>query len=74
MLNEIKRTSREKRGRMSASLADLAGWQAASQVGLAAQPPLRDLRHALAVYPNFADAFYPGEDVIHSLTAKAHEF
>ncbi len=35
---------------------------------------LRHLRHALPVYPNFADAFYPREDVIHSLAAEAHQF
>ena len=33
---------------------------------------LRHLRHALAVQPNFADAFYPREDVIHSLAPDSH--
>ena len=40
----------------------------------AAEPVLRHLRHALPVEPNFADAFYPREDVIHSLAAKPHQF
>src|SRR6476660_6921284 len=35
---------------------------------------LRHLRHALAVEPNFADTFYPREDVIHSLAANSHQF
>ena len=35
---------------------------------------LRHLRHALPVQPNFADAFYPREDVIHSLAAEAQQF
>ena len=32
------------------------------------------MRHALPVQPNFADAFYPREDVIHSLAADSHQF
>ena len=35
---------------------------------------LRHLRDALAVQPNFADAFYSREDVIHSLAADPHQF
>lgn len=31
-------------------------------------------RHALSVQPNFADAFYPGEDVINSLAPEPHQF
>src|SRR5881392_2342073 len=36
--------------------------------------PVSRGRHALAVYPNFADAFYPREHVVHSLAAEAHQF
>ena len=45
-----------------------------SSAGSRTSTPLRHLRHALPVQPNFADAFYPREDVIHSLAADAHQF
>ena len=45
-----------------------------NSAGSRTSTPLRHLRHALAVQPDFADTFYPRQDVIHSLAAYAHEF
>jgi hypothetical protein len=36
--------------------------------------PSRHLRHALAIEINFADAFDARQNVIHRLTADAHQF
>jgi hypothetical protein len=60
---------------MPASLADSAGWQPArpSQAS-SLTSVLRDLLHALAVHPNFADAFDARQDVINRLAPDAHQF
>jgi hypothetical protein len=45
-----------------------------SSAGTRTSTPSRHLRHALAIEINFADAFDARQNVIHRLTADAHQF
>src|SRR5262249_11938710 len=90
MVNEIRRTSRGKRNKriLSATRGIRHGEpESRAVVGVffrsrailsAGRMPAgalsRHLCHSLAIEPNLADAFYPCEDVIHSLTADSHQF
>ena len=67
MVNEIGFASREKRDK---GLVSGPPDPTADDTQL----PSRHMRHALSVHPNFADAFYPREDVIDGLAAQPHEF